>query len=210
MGTEIALLFGAVRYPAWGFLDPLRGCCTVICADGDIQCAREAGFIPQLYIGDSVSGGQPAAGVEAVLLKPEKDLTDLQAAYEQARDRGFRRVILTACTGGRQDHHLANLQLLETAYDDGIAMEIWDPWNKIHYLRGGEMTLQCQEFRYFSIIPMDRMLEHVEIVHAKYPLNVSAVTRGDSLTVSNEALEGTARIRIGNGAAWIILSERIS
>lgn len=209
MGTETALIFGSIPYQTWDFLEPMRACHTVICADGGILCARAAGFQPSVYIGDSDSGGKPVEGIESIILCPEKNLTDLQAAYEYARGRGFQRIVLTACTGGRQDHHLANLQLLETAAADGIAMEIWDPYNEIRYLNGGEMTLNSENFRYFSVIPLDRILEHVKITHAKYPLNVPTIYRGDSLTVSNEALDGTARVQIGHGAAWIILSERI-
>lgn len=209
MGNKTALIFGSVRYESWEFLQSLQGRCTVICADGGMLCAQTAGFRPSVYIGDNDSGGSPTKDVETVLLRPEKDLTDLQAAYEFAKLRGFDRIILTACTGGRQDHHLANLQLLETAAKDGISMEIWDPQNEIRCVLGGEITVDCRKFRYFSIIPLDSHLENVRIANAKYPLDVPEVRRGDSLTVSNEALEGCAYIQIGRGAAWIILSERI-
>lgn len=209
MGTEIALIFGSVCYDTWDFLRPLRGSCTVICADGGVKCAEAAGFQTDVYVGDSDSGGAPPRGAEAVLLRPEKDLTDLQAAYEYALARGFQTVILTACTGGRQDHHLANLQLLETAAAHGVSMRILDPWNEIRYLDGGQTALDCRGFRYFSVIPLDRELRDVQIQHAKYPLCAPQVRRGDSLTVSNEPLDAPAEIKIGRGAAWIILSQRI-
>ena len=120
MGTETALIFGSIPCPSWDFLEPLRGQVTVICADGGTLCAQAAGFRAEVYVGDSDSGGVPPAGARQVLLPAEKDLTDLQAAYQCARDGGFRRMVFTACTGGRQDHHLANLQLLETALEEGI------------------------------------------------------------------------------------------
>ena len=114
MGDKTALIFGSVAYPDWRFLAPLQGQnLTVLCADGGIRCAALAGFAPDFYIGDGDSGGS-AQGLPAILLPAEKDLTDLQAACEAAIDQGASNLILTACTGGRQDHHLANLQLLET------------------------------------------------------------------------------------------------
>ena len=204
---ETALIFGSYGYPSWGFLKQLLGKASVICADGGLLCAHNAGFPVNYYIGDGDSGGNPPEGIEAVLLEPEKDLTDLQAAYEFAKRRGFTRIVLTACTGGRQDHHLANLQLLETAWHAGIEARILDPWNEIRYLNGGNIQIPHGEYRYFSVLPMDQELHDVRIINAKYPLNVPRVRRGDSLTVSNETIDGPAQIWIGTGAAWIIRSD---
>ena len=53
--------------------------------------------------------------------------SDLQAAYTMARSHGCTRLYLTACTGGRLDHALANLQLLETARADGVEAILLDP-----------------------------------------------------------------------------------
>lgn len=210
MGTEIALIFGSVAYRDWSFLAPLRGRVTVICADGGTQCAAAAGFSPDVYVGDSDSGGVPPEGAERVLLPVEKDLTDLQAAYEYAKSHGFSRVVATACTGGRQDHHLANLQLLETAWQDSVDLAIWDERNEIRYLCGGSCTIPHGDFRYFSILPLDRELRGVTVTDAKYCLDGATVRRGDSLTVSNETVGRPARIQIASGAAWIIRSDRLN
>lgn len=209
MGTKIALIFGAQGYLEWSFLLPLHGKCDVICADGGILCARAANFSPDVYIGDCDSGGAPEDGISSVLLPVEKDLTDLQAAYEYARDAGYQKIIFTACTGGRQDHHISNLSLLERAHGDGVEATVVDPWNEICYLDGGKLLIDCKGFRYFSILPIDRKLKNVRITNAKYPLDVAEVCRGDSLTVSNEPVSGAATIEIGTGAAWIVFSERI-
>lgn len=209
MGTEVALIFGSIPCENWEFLQPFRGKSLVICADGGTICAAAAGFVPDIYIGDSDSGGIPPAGAETVLLPPEKDLTDLQAAYEYARRRGIRRVVLTACTGGRQDHHLANLALLETAWRDGVEAAVLDARNAVAYLNGGSIRIPHGVFRYFSVIPMDARLCEVRIRNARYPLDVPELRRGDTLTVSNETLEGGSEVRIGSGAAWIVQSDRL-
>lgn len=205
MGT--ALIFGSAAYEDWTFLEPLRDHCTVMCADGGIGLAERAGFSPDFYIGDGDSGGKPEPNVTSVVLPAEKDLTDLQAAYEYARDHGFRTVVFTACTGGRQDHHLTNLALLERAWEDGVRAWILDPWNEIRYHPGGPLGLPETGYRYFSILPMDRRLRNVRITGGKYPLDAAEVCRGDSLTVSNEAA-GAVTIEIGSGASWIVRSER--
>jgi len=208
VGTEIALIFGSSPCGSWEFLQPYRGAAHVVCADGGLLMAEEAGFRPDEYVGDSDSGGAPREGLPAILLPPEKNLTDLQAAYERTRDEGYREIVLTACTGGRQDHHIANLQLLETARRDGIRARILDPWNEILFLEEESITFRCDGFRYFSLLPADRELRGVTITGAKYPLENVVVHRGDSLTVSNESLGGDVSVTIGRGSAWLILAGR--
>ena len=210
MGTKIALIFGSYAYKNWSFLQELQGKVTVICADGGIICAKCAGFSPDVYIGDSDSGGSAEIGVTSIELNPVKDLTDMQAAYEYAVEQGFDEIILTACTGGRQDHHMANLQLLERGNREHIDLKIQDEDNEISCLKDGTLDLFCDKFKYFSIIPIDAVLEGVNISGGKYPLVNATVHRGDSLTVSNEPVNNRANITIKKGSAWIIASDRIS
>lgn len=76
---------------------------------GRRRALRRGGrFAPDCYVGDGDSGGTAVAGAENILLRPEKDESDLQAAYTMARAHGCTRLYLTACTGGRLDHALAN------------------------------------------------------------------------------------------------------
>ena len=209
MGAETALIFGAVKADSWAYLEPVRGLSPlVICADGGILRAREAGFAPDFYVGDSDSGGS-AQGLEALLLPAQKDLTDMQAACRAAIDRGAVHLILTACTGCRQDHHLANLQLLETLCREGIDARILDPWNEIRCIGPGHYPVPKSGYRYFSLIPITPTLEGLTITGAKYPLENAVARRGDSLTVSNEVTCANAAITLNRGTAWLIRSDPV-
>ena len=180
MGEKTALIFGAMDQGDWSFLAPLRGA-SVFCADGGLRCARAAGFEPDYYIGDGDSGGSPPSGVPAEVLPVRKDLTDLQAAWEQAYALGFRRIVLTGCTGGRQDHH---------------------------FCPPGDYVLEPGRFRFFSILPVEARLT-ATIRHALYPLEAGVLRRGDSLGVSNAFLDGPARLSIAGGSCWLAQSGRM-
>lgn len=207
MGAETALIFGSVQCENWDFLAPIRELNpVVICADGGILRAQEAGFTPDFFIGDCDSGGS-AQSCEAILLPAEKNLSDMQAACHAAIDRGAKHLILTACTGGRQDHHLANLQLLETLAKQGIDARILDPCNEISYLAPGTVLVPKAQYRYFSLLPITSTLSGLDITGAKYPLENAIAYRGDSLTVSNEVVSSQATIRLRQGAAWLIRSD---
>ena len=151
-------------------------------------------------------GGTAVAGAENILLRPEKDESDLQAAYTMARAHGCTRLYLTACTGGRLDHALANLQLLETARADGVEAILLDPDNRVTCIGPGKYVLPRTEYFYFSLLPIDAVLRGVTIEGAKYPLCDAEARRGDSLTISNEWIEPTVRLRIREGLCWLICS----
>lgn len=208
MGAHAALIFGSMEQGDWRFLEPLRALDPmVICADGGVNCARNAGFAPDFYIGDGDSGGKPQEGIEAVVLPTQKDLTDLQAAWHAACAMGIRKMYLTGCTGGRQDHHIAALQLLEAMADRGCEGTILDPDNEISFLTPGAITLQRGGFRYFSLLPVEREIT-VSITGAKYPLSERRVLRGDSLCVSNEFADDEVTVTLHNGVCWLVQSRR--
>lgn len=211
MGAQKGLIFGSMACSSWDFLNPYWDWPdVVIAADGGLSGARQAGFLPKIYIGDSDSGGEAEAGMECITLNPVKDATDLQAAYEWARDHGLKELIFTGCSGGRQDHHLSALQLLERAHEDGIHGMLLDPWNQIEFLSPGSYTLPRTNYFYFSLLPVDRMLEGITIRGAKYPLTDHTTCRGDSLTVSNEWEEDVVSLSIQKGCCYLIRSNNVS
>lgn len=208
MGAKAALIFGSMDHGDWSFLQPLMEENPVVfCADGGLICAQKAGFSPDYYIGDGDSGGAPRPGLRATVLPTRKDLTDLQAAWEQAYSLGFRKIYLTGCTGGRQDHHLAALQLLETMQLRGCEGIILDQDNEISFFTPGKKLLHREDFSYFSLIPVDAALT-VSISGAKYDLTERRVLRGDSLCVSNEFLNDPVVLTLSEGSCWLILSQR--
>lgn len=209
MGAQTALIFGSMDCGDWSFLEPLRARQPlVICADGGLACALRAGFQPDCYVGDGDSGGEAVEGAENVLLRPEKDETDLQAAYALARRHGCREVYFTGCSGGRQDHHIAGLQLLETAQSDGCRAALLDPQNCVSCIGPGTHLLPRCGFRYFSLLPIDPVLSELSLEGAKYPLHRATARRGDSLTVSNEWASDAVTITLGQGKAWLVCAVR--
>lgn len=125
MGAEKGLIFGSQPCESWMFLKPLLDWPDlVISADGGLRCARDAGFSPQVYVGDGDSGGRPEPGLRCVSLKPEKDVTDLEAAYDWARGHGLRELIFTAAPAAGWT-------------------TIWRPWSCWRRQRWMEFTAFC-------------------------------------------------------------------
>ena len=211
MGTEVVwgLIFGSVPCDNWSFLRPyLAGRrWKVFCADGGVRNAQAAGMTPDFLIGDWDSGGAPEDGVPCITLPAEKDMTDLQAAADQAMSMGCRQLLLCGCTGGRLDHTASNLVLLEWIADRGGQGMIVDSSNEVRLLEPGRLTLEnSPAYRYLSLIPLDRTVSGVTLRGMKYPLEQARLTRGDTLSVSNEPRSATMEVEITCGRALLIRS----
>lgn len=203
-----ALIFGAVPSESWAYLDDVRAD-LVICADGGALCAKAAGFSPDLLIGDWDSGGQPVEGIPSISLPPEKDLTDLQAAAEAAMERGCHDLIFCGSLGGRLDQTAINLTLLEWCHDRGCDAILLGDGNEARMWDGAPLTLQRDErYCYLSLIPLDRRIEGVTLRGVKYPLTDGTLTRGDTLTVSNEITADQAVLTAQRGRMLVIRSRR--
>ncbi len=205
MGAEKGLIFGSCPCASWDFLRPYRDWAQVVIgADGGLRLARAAGFSPEVYVGDGDSGGAPETRLFCVSLPAEKDMTDLEAAYTWARDHGLRELVFTGCTGGRLDHHMAALALLEKASREGIHGIVLDPGNRIEFLRPGRYRMENHGYGYFSLLPVDAVLRDVTISGARYPLEHRDVPRGSSLTVSNEFTDGAVEVSFRDGCCYFM------
>ena len=212
MGTEVrrAVLFGSMPCGDGAFLRPYLadGAWAVFCADGGLKNAHGAGLRPDYLIGDWDSGGAPELDIPCTTLPVEKDMTDLQAAADQALGLGFRELLLCGCTGGRLDHTASNLVLLEWIADRGGRAMIVDADNEVRLLEAGTLFLANHpRYHYLSLIPLDRHVTGVTLRGVKYPLTDTTLTRGDTLSVSNEPRLPESEITIGSGRALLIRSQ---
>lgn len=211
MGTEVGygIIFGSVPCESWSFLQSYLAEreWKVFCADGGVHNAQAAGLKPDFLIGDWDSGGAPEAGVPCVTLPVEKDMTDLQAAADQAMAMGCKELLLCGCTGGRLDHTASNLVLLEWIADRGGRAMIVDPDNEVRLLEPGHFVIQnTPRYHYLSLVPLDRTVSGVTLRGMKYALEQAQLTRGDTLSVSNEPKCETMEIEIAHGRALLIRS----
>lgn len=80
---------------------------TRVAVDGGIAAAPDAA----LWLGDGDSG-VPPDHIPSIL-KPTQDMTDLQFTLETLRAGAWRRLHLAGFTGGRMDHALANIGVID-------------------------------------------------------------------------------------------------
>ncbi|MDO4269628.1 MAG: thiamine diphosphokinase [Eubacteriales bacterium] len=204
-----ALIFAAAPETEYGYIRAFlaeQPDALIVCADGGLRHARRLGLHPDFMVSDCDSLGE-TEGTEVLRLKPEKDDTDTQSCLREVFRRGCTEATLVCATGGRLDHMLANLSLLEEAHALGGRLTVLDRQNRVVLHEGGRRKFKMPEaYRYFSLVPLDAVLTGVTIENAKYPLDGATVTRAGMVSISNEAIAPEFAVSIETGRSLVIFS----
>ena len=180
----------------------------VIAADSGYNNAKKLGVTPQILIGDFDSiKGHPDDVDEIIQLPCEKDVTDTQYAIEVAIKKGAREIVIICGTGGRFDHAISNMCILEGLHKKGIRATIVSGQNRIRYIKDtGFILIRDKNYKYFSILAADEKVKGVTIEGGKYPLSKKTILREHQFAVSNEIEKNCALITVKKGGIYIIES----
>ena len=182
---------------------------TVIAADSGLNNARTLGISIAAVVGDYDSLGHAPdvdAGVEVVTVPTEKDVTDTQLAVEYALRRGATEITIVGGLGGRLDHTLSNLAILEDLADKHIRATILDGQNRVRLLRNDSTILPRSGYTYVSLLALDPLVKGVEIEGVKYPLQGVKLTRSFGYAVSNEITGNCCFVSVRKGTLLIVES----
>lgn len=137
---------------------------------------------------------------------PVKDASDTEIAFRMAVERKPEQIYLFGATGTRLDHVMANIQTLKIALDAGVNACIMDECNRISLIEKEAVLMKETQFgKYFSVFPLDGIIEEFSIEGAEYPLHNHTLTPYDSFCVSNEMREKEVKITFPKGT--VILME---
>ena len=180
----------------------------IIAADGGQNRAREFGLQPDCVIGDFDSTTLDEGFDCLYITYPaEKDLTDTEAALTHALEKGCRNVILLGGMGGRLDHTMGNIGLLDKYYNSFDHMEFIDGKNRMELLKNSGRTLKRDaRYKYFGLVSLNAEASGIDIRGAKYELTGASLERASTLGVSNEFSEDTVEIYVREGTLLIVRS----
>ena len=184
----------------------------IIAADSGLNNAKKLGLSVKTVVGDYDSLGHAPdvdAGVEVITVPTEKDVTDTQLAVELALTRGATELHIIGGLGGRLDHTLSNLAILEDLANKKIRAVIEDGQNRVRLLRNDSTILPRSKYAYVSLLALDPTVKGVEIEGVKYPLKNARLTRTFGFAVSNEITGNCCFISARKGTLLIIESRDI-
>ena len=179
-----------------------------IAADSGYNNAKLLGEKIDILIGDFDSIGQMPddGGMEIQRVPAEKDLTDTQIALEVAVSKGADDIIIVGGLGGRLDHTLSTLAILEDMNERHIHGYITDGQSRAHFIRSTSTLIARSAYKYLSLIATEEKVKGVSIDGCKYPLKNATLGRRMQYAVSNEITCNVALISVKKGGLYIIES----
>lgn len=188
-----------------------------IAADSGFDTAMRLGVFPHIIIGDFDSVAElpteyadPVSGRKSEIIKhpAQKNETDTMLAASFAVDRGATELYIVGGLGGRADHTMSNVFLLEKLKEGGIPAVLTDGNSELRVIVGGEKShLPYGEYKYFSTLALDTA--EISVAGCAYPLDHSTLTRAEAYAVSNEPLDCGATVTCHEGTLLLVRSERL-
>ncbi len=181
----------------------------VIAVDGGINYCGVLEIEPDIILGDfdSVNEAQREAILamkeqvpdRVVVLKPEKDDTDMLAALKLGLEKGYDYFLIYGATGGRMEHTLANIQCLLFLKNHGAVGYLMDGSGMIFVMRNEEVKLRANLEGYFSLFCLGKEAKGVTIKGLKYELEDYTMTNAFPIGVSNEFVGKEATVSVRDG-----------
>lgn len=175
----------------------------IICADGGYNHAVKMGLEPDILIGDFDSAKGYEDFKDRIEYPKRKDFTDGELAVSYAVEHGYEDIVLTAMTGDRLDHTIADIFLLAKCRN-GVLI---DDNNEIYLLRD-KLILSGRKGQTLSIIPVCGDAEGITTEGLEYPLSDETLRFSESRGISNTMTENCCTITIKRGMALVIKVEK--
>jgi len=190
----------------------VSGADAYFCADRGAVSARRLGIVPRMIAGDfdSIDPDDLAffesAGCELRRFPERKDMTDAELALGIIISEGFDRVEVFGWRGGRTDHMLGNIALLERF--SGLAeVELISPDERVFLIRSS-CIIRDKEGATVSFIALPAEVR-ISLGGFSYPLDNAVLNRGSSLCISNVITAKRAQIDV-SGPVIAVIREVIS
>ena len=188
----------------------------VIAVDGGLNYCSVLEVEPDLILGDfdSVGEEQKVALLKlqkqipdrVIVLKPEKDDTDMLAALKLGLEYGYTSFHIYAATGGRLEHTLANIQCLLYLKNRDAVGYIMDGNGMIFVMQNEEVRLRNTLEGYLSVFSLGKSAKGVTIRGMKYKLEQDTLTNDFPIGISNEFIGEEAVIRVEDGELVCLIS----
>lgn len=185
--------------------------------DHGVLVLLEHHIVPNLAFGDfdSVSREELKTIQEKVseisVFPSEKDETDLELAIDWAIQQKPSNIYILGATGGRIDHFLANIQLLQKERMLQCMQEtniyIMDEKNSLTVKTPGIYPIEVDSTKkYVSLISVTKEVVGITLSGFKYPLTQAVLKRGSTLCISNELISNYGNVSFEKGILMIVRS----
>lgn len=177
----------------------------IICADGGYKYKALLGRVCDMVVGDFDSFGSVPDTENKIVAPTEKDETDMMLAVDYGYEKGYRNFVLLGALGGeRNDHSVANIQLLHYITRKGARGAIYHGNEVFTAFSNGTLTLPAELKGYVSVFSLSSESRGVTIRNLKYTVDGASLYSYMPIGVSNEFIGKDARITVEKGSLLVV------
>lgn len=184
----------------------------VIAADSGLHQAELLGLHVDYVVGDLDSADAEAveraraAGAIVDRHPAEKDATDLELAFDVARDRGVQAITVVGGAGGRLDHFLTNIAVLASVRFAHLEVDAYVGSAYVAVLQGGRAPhpVRGPAGSLLTLLPAGGDASGITTNGLQYALRGATLRPGTSRGVSNVLVGETASVGLDHGTLLMI------
>lgn len=180
----------------------------VIAADRGFDSLMAYGVTPDLAVGDFDSLGHTPDHPNVIQLPVEKDDTDMMFALRRGLEQGYRRFVLLGGVGGRLEHTLGNLQILDWLTTQGAQGFLAGEKTIATALRGSTMNFPASMSGPLSVFCNSGLAKGVTLSGLKYELNGQELSGSFPLGVSNQFAGQPATVSVAEGSLLLLWADK--
>lgn len=180
----------------------------VIAADRGYDSLMAFGITPDLVVGDFDSLGHTPKHPNVIHLPEEKDDTDMVFALRKGIELGYRRFVLLGGVGGRLEHTLGNLQLLDWLTTQGAQGFLAGEKTIATALRNNTLIFPPLMQGYLSVFCNSGTAQGVTLKGLKFPLEQDTLSGSFPLGVSNQFMGEPASVSVDSGSLILIWEDK--
>jgi thiamine pyrophosphokinase len=206
---DAVIVANAPNLDASPFAERIRAAVLLLAADGGALPLLRLGIAPHLVIGDldsldtETEGELVRRGVELRRFPRAKDETDLELALLLAAERGATSIDVLGALGGRWDHTLANVAMLDMPELRGRSVRLLDGNQTLFVVRDAAM-IQGARGDTVSLLPLTGAAHGVTTSGLLYPLAGATLSYERARGVSNVLLDPPARVSLQSGLLLVV------
>lgn len=177
----------------------------IICADGGVEYALKAGYVPDIVIGDLDSISKESESklkgqkVEFVKHPKDKDESDGELVISYAVDQGFKKIIIFGLLGRRIDHIVSNMFLPAVFQREYVDIRFVEGNQEI-FIISKPVEIKGKVGDRLSLIPILGDVEGVSTEGLEFPLKNETLKFGLSRGISNVFTQNAASIKLSKGS----------
>lgn len=176
----------------------------VIGADAGFEVLEQSGIKIDLVIGDFDTMHSVPAHPNVIVLKKEKDTTDMLSAVREGVKMGYEVFHIYGGTGGRADHTIANMQVLAELSQNGKCGFLFGKDYIITAVTDRTVTFPKDASGFISVFSHSDRAEGVFLKGLKYELTNAVLSNTYPLGVSNEFIGEESSVSVKKGTLMIV------